>query len=375
MTATIRQCAILAGGLATRLGAISAETPKPVLDIGGRPFLYWLMRELQRFGVDEFVILTGHLAGSVEHAVRAAAFALPRPATLRFSVEPAPAGTGGALHYARGMLDPRFLLCNGDSLLDANLAELLRDAAADGAARVGRMLIRRLDDASRYGMVAAENGRVTSFAERPPPGTPGTINAGISVLDRAVLDRVAPQCSLERDVLPNLAAEGRLGATTTDGWFIDIGIPADLQRARHELPARLSRPALFLGGRRQHLARDRDALAAIRRATAAGWHVFAVTDRTDLPEHVRAAADTARRNGGTIDDACDADTLNDLIGRWQLDPAHCVMVNATASDLDAAKAIGIERRHLAGGDLDAFIAPLLARASMATAFAGARSGD
>ena len=213
MTATIRQCAILAGGLATPIfGAISAETPKPVLDIGDRPFLYWLMRELQRFGVDEFVILTGHLAASVEQSVSAAAFALPRPPTLRFSVEPAPAGTGGAVHHARDMLDPRFLLCNGDSLLDANLAELLRDAAADGGARLGRMLIRRLDDASRYGVVAVADGRVTSFAERPPPGTPGTINAGIYVLDRAVLDHVAPQCSLPQErsqALFAAAAEAR----------------------------------------------------------------------------------------------------------------------------------------------------------------------
>ena len=49
--ATIRQCVLLAGGMATRLGEIVREVPKPILDVGGRPFLYWLMREMQRFGV------------------------------------------------------------------------------------------------------------------------------------------------------------------------------------------------------------------------------------------------------------------------------------------------------------------------------------
>ena len=66
--ATIRQCAILAGGLASRLGDIAAETPKPVLEVGGRPFVFWLMREMLRFGVEDFVFLTGHLPQAVEHA-------------------------------------------------------------------------------------------------------------------------------------------------------------------------------------------------------------------------------------------------------------------------------------------------------------------
>jgi D-glycero-D-manno-heptose 1,7-bisphosphate phosphatase len=97
--ATVRQCAILAGGLGTRLGAITAATPKPALDVGGRPFLSWLMREMLRFGVDDFLLLTGHLSSVVEDAVRAAAGRLPRRVNLRFSAEPAPAARrdGGRL--------------------------------------------------------------------------------------------------------------------------------------------------------------------------------------------------------------------------------------------------------------------------------------
>ncbi|MBN8898245.1 MAG: NTP transferase domain-containing protein, partial [Rhodospirillales bacterium] len=80
MPATIRQCAILAGGLGTRLGDLTATTPKPLLPCGDRPFLAWLMREFQRFGVEEFVLLTGHLSDAVEQAVEALARSLPRPA-------------------------------------------------------------------------------------------------------------------------------------------------------------------------------------------------------------------------------------------------------------------------------------------------------
>ncbi|WP_048861371.1 nucleotidyltransferase family protein, partial [Acidisphaera rubrifaciens] len=59
---TIRQAVILAGGRGSRLGALTDATAKPVLDVGGQPFLFWPMRELQRFGVERFVVLTGHAA-------------------------------------------------------------------------------------------------------------------------------------------------------------------------------------------------------------------------------------------------------------------------------------------------------------------------
>ncbi|MBC7638073.1 MAG: NTP transferase domain-containing protein, partial [Acetobacteraceae bacterium] len=95
--ATVRQCAILAGGLATRLGAISAGTPKPALPIGGRPFLAWQMQEISRFGVDEILFLCGHLSDRLREIVETIAADLPRKLAIRFSEEPFRAGTGGAL--------------------------------------------------------------------------------------------------------------------------------------------------------------------------------------------------------------------------------------------------------------------------------------
>lgn len=75
---TIRQCAVLVGGLGTRLGALTADTPKPLLRCGDRPFLAWLLRELVRFGVAEFVLLTGFRAVDVEASVQSLSALLPR---------------------------------------------------------------------------------------------------------------------------------------------------------------------------------------------------------------------------------------------------------------------------------------------------------
>ena len=68
MPATVTQCVVLAGGLATRLGPLAAATPKPLLPCGDRPFLAWLLREFVRFGVTEFLLLTGHLSDTVAAA-------------------------------------------------------------------------------------------------------------------------------------------------------------------------------------------------------------------------------------------------------------------------------------------------------------------
>lgn len=402
----IRQCVILAGGLATRLGALSADTPKPVLPVGGRPFLAWLIRELSRFGIDDVVLLTGHLGDRLEVAVKDFADDLPRSVRIRFSREPAPAGTGGALLEAAPLLQERFLLCNGDSMLACNLADLL--AAADesaviGPAVIGRMVVRHLADASRSGVVALDGDRITAFAERPAAAGDGFINAGIYIFDRRILADLTPTCSLERDVLPKLAARGALRAVVGDGYFIDIGVPADYARAQQALPEALHRPALFLDrdgvlnvdrgwvGTRERFEWMPGAIEAVRLATSKGWHVFIVTNQSGVARGfydeaaVRDLHDWMRGQilaaGGTIDDVryCPfhpeaplpdyrrvsdwrkpaPGMIEDLIRVWQLDRRRCILVGDQPTDLTAAAAAGIVGHQFTGGNLADFVAPLL----------------
>lgn len=405
---TIRQAVILAGGRGSRLGALTDATAKPVLDVGGRPFLYWPMRELQRFGVERFVVLTGHAAPAAEAALRAAAAALPRPAPLDFVREDTPRGTGGALREAADLLDARFLLLNGDTLFDCNLARLLRAAAAQPEAVFMHMLLRDAPAGARYGVVTTDGARVTAFAERPAGGADGgLINAGIYVVDRRVVAGIPPGASLERDVLPHLAASGRLYGTRAEGWFVDIGTPPDLVRARAELPARLRRRALILDrdgvlnldhgyvGTRDRWDWVEGAREATAAATAAGWHVFVATNQSGIARGMydEAAfatlqdwvADRLRAAGGTIDDwrycpfhpdaavtryRADSDRrkpapgmLLDLMRAWELSPADCVMIGDQPTDMAAAAAAGIAGHRFPGGRLDDFLAPIIAPAT------------
>jgi D-glycero-D-manno-heptose 1,7-bisphosphate phosphatase len=246
-SAIIRQAVILAGGRGGRLGALTDAAPKPLLEVGGRPFVAWLISELCRFGVEEVLLLTGYLGDAIEAAVPQMSAFLPRKMALRCLREAAPAGTGGAVRLAAAHLDARFLLMNGDSWLDFDLARLLADSACGPETEIARMVLRPVPDTGRFGVVECEGDRVTAFRARPEAPGPGLINAGIYVFSRAVLDYIPPAASLERDVLPVLAGRGTLGGTVADGYFIDIGVPEDLVRARAEIPARLQRHALHDG--------------------------------------------------------------------------------------------------------------------------------
>ena len=387
----------------SRLGSLTATTPKPLLPCGDRPFLWWLLREFVRYGVSDFLLLTGHLSEEVERAAATMQDALPRGVRISLSEEPIRAGTGGAVFHARERLQERFLLCNGDSLFDCNLANLLADGLADGPEVAGRIVLRRLADASRFGVVDLQGERITAFRERPPAGTGGLINGGIYLFDRSLIGHLRPACSLEAEVLPGLAAAGALRGSVGDGYFRDIGVPEDFALAQTEIPALLRRRALILYrdgvlnvdhgyvGSADRFDWVDGALAAIRRATAAGWHVFIVTNQSGVARGLYDEAavgslldwigDQARGAGGTIDDVrfCpfhpDATVaayrqahawrkplpgmLLDLMRVWQLAPNRCVMIGDQDSDMRAAEAAGVAGYLFRGGNLLSFLEPII----------------
>lgn len=404
--ATVRQAVVLVGGRGTRLGPLTADTPKPLLEVGGRPFLGWLLRELCRYGVEDVLLLAGHLADRIEAAIPGIVAALPRRLAVTVLSEPAdvPAGTGGALVRARHLLDDRVLVCNGDTLFDTNLAHLLADAAGDGPDVAGRMLLRRMAERGRYGAVRIAGDRVVAIDAIDASGAgPVTINTGIAVLRTAALDGAPATASLEADILAPLAHAGKLRATVADGWFCDIGVPDDLRRARAELAQRLLRPALILDrdgtinldhghvGTRDRFEWVTGARDAIRAAGDRGWHVFVATNQSGVGRgHYDEAAvrslhgwmdDRVRAAGGTVDDwrfcpfheqatvgryrrASDwrkpgPGMLRDLAGAWSLDPASCVMVGDQPSDIRAATAAGMTGHLFTTGNLHAFVIRLL----------------
>jgi D-glycero-D-manno-heptose 1,7-bisphosphate phosphatase len=402
-SATLTQAVILTADLATWPGVIEHEVAQPVLKIGGRPFIAWQMRELQRYGVEEFLVVSGPLSQAVHDGLAHAADALPKRAVLRFATAPAQAGSAGALRLAEALLAERFLLVNGTCLFDANLAGLLHDFAADGAETVGRLLLTNLADTSGHAVAYTKDGKVLRLDTAPAADEPGLVYSGVAAMDRRILAHCPPAGSLRLNVLPNLVAGGELRATEATGFFVDIARPADLETASHELEAVLQRPALLLDrdgvlnvdhgyvGTRDRWDWVDGALDAVKFATDRGWHVFVITNQSGVArgyygeEQVAAlmgwAADEARRHGGTIDDwrSCPyhpeatvpayrrasewrkprPGMIVSLIASWGLTPAHCLLIGDQSIDLEAARNAGIRGELFPGGNLAAFLQPLL----------------
>lgn len=230
----VGQAVFLVGGLGTRLGALTRSTPKPLMDVGGRPFLLWLAEEVARQGVRELLFLSGYLAPQIEAM---AAGLAEQGLRTQVSVEPEPLGTGGALAHARDRLAEAFFLLNGDSLFRIALAELACGPEASGV--LARLALRPEADVGRYGAVDLKAGHVTGFREKAASaGGPGLINGGVYWMRRAVLEQ-APQgaFSLERDLFPQLAKQERLEGRVFEAPFIDIGLPSSLQEAQAYVPA------------------------------------------------------------------------------------------------------------------------------------------
>ncbi len=303
----IRQAVILVGGKGTRLGAITRAVPKPMLPIAGdRPFLDYLLEMIERHGYRDIVLLAGHLGEALESVYDG------RPigkATVRVLREPVPLGTAGALTVAREVLDPRFLLMNGDAFFDINLRALEQASQRSGA--TATLALRAVANAARYGRVIEEDGKVEAFLEKDlsRPG-PGVINGGIYVLKREILDLVRDlPCSLEQDVFPALVERGAIAGREFNGYFLDIGLPETLEQGHLELPGVRVRPAAFI---------DRDALVDHTAGDPSG--ADAVRWRAGAVEAIRALNDGGRYvfvlGGGD----CELDT--EIEGRLALEGAH-----------------------------------------------------
>ena len=397
----IRQAVILCGGLGSRLGGLTKETPKPLLPVDGAPFLQLLIREISRFGVTRFLLLAAFRSEQIEAFAADLPGLLGRDIKVDVAIEPDRAGTAGALYHARDRLDDRFFLFNGDSLLHADLLDLEAKLASSGA--VGALALRPVDALGRYGVVRLEGEQVTAFGASGDPKAPGLINGGVYAFSRALVDCLPPTGSLEADVLPHLADEGALRGLVCDGFFLDIGVPEDFARAQTEVPAYFRRPALFLdrdGVLNEELGYvgtvDRfqwieGAREAVKLANDRGWYVFIVTNQSGLGRGLYSLSDfqdlhahidaDLRRVGAHIDDLrfcphhpeggvgvfqrdCgwrkpEPGMLLDLMRVWPVDREASVLIGDKSSDLEAAERAGVGSRRFSGGRLDAVVSQIL----------------
>ncbi len=233
----ITEAVLFAAGRGTRLGAITANYPKALLDVGGRPIIVHVLDGLLRAGIAEVAVITGHSAGLLEAEVGTGGQSGLR---ISFVRQETLDGTARALGLCREFFgDDRFFWSWGDILVEPpNYARVLRSARFADAV----IAVNEVDDPWAGGAVYVDDAmRVVRIVEKPPAGTSTTHwnNAGFGVLGPAIwpeIERLQPSARGEYELPRAIAAMVDSGielrAVPVEGPWFDVGTQEDLESAR-----------------------------------------------------------------------------------------------------------------------------------------------
>jgi mannose-1-phosphate guanylyltransferase len=227
---------ILVGGEGTRLRPLTYTRPKPMLPVAGVSILERKLEHLASHGITEAILSLGYKPDAFIEAFPTGEVA---GVTLHYAVEPSPLDTAGAIRFAAtavgwlGLTEP-LVVVNGDVLTELDLsAQMVRHLETGAEATLA---LTQVEDPSAFGVVPTDtDGRVIAFVEKPPRDEAPTdwINGGTYIINASVLDRIVDgrKVSIEREVFPMIAAEGRLYAIQSPTYWLDAGTPSLLVQA------------------------------------------------------------------------------------------------------------------------------------------------
>ncbi len=262
---------VIAGGFGTRLRPLSCTRPKHLFPIAGKPLMDWTLQSLSEASVNEVVFALNYMSEAFAKRYGESAFGMK----IHYSLEEKPLGTGGCVKNAERIIgqDEPFLLLNGDILSKIDYADLLaRHTKNKAAATIALHWVR---DPSRYGVVEiAHAAQIKRFVEKPSRGKAPSnlINAGVYALSPEVFDYVAAgrRVSIEREVFPTLARDGKLYGYRFDALWIDVGEPADyLKSNRLLLESELTEGKIAASAKVKNKVEVRNPIAIGEKATVA----------------------------------------------------------------------------------------------------------
>ncbi|RCK78308.1 MAG: D-glycero-D-manno-heptose 1-phosphate guanosyltransferase [Candidatus Ozemobacter sibiricus] len=220
------QAVIMAGGLGRRLGALTRDTPKPLLPVGGRPILETIVRQLRRHGIVKIFLSVNYHADQIK-----AHFQNLRDldAEIAFLEEKEFLGTAGSLSLLPEKPATSLIVMNGDILCPVNISNLLDYHAAAGRALT--LCTREFTFQIPYGVIVRQGAELIDIEEKPEQKI--LINAGIYVLEPRLLELIPPATRLDMPDLIRQVARGHGGVACypLSEFWLDIGQPADYQEA------------------------------------------------------------------------------------------------------------------------------------------------
>ena len=218
---------ILAGGYGKRLRPLTDTTPKPLVEVAGRPIVDWQVRWLRQYGVTSFVMLVGYLREKVMEYFDSRKGEMG--IDVAYSIEESPLGTGGALKNAQKLLgnDDEFFMVNGDNITNIEVDRMKLDG---NIAKLALVPLR-----STYGIPRLDGERIVKFDEKPilPEYW---MNAGVYLMSKEIFRYLPDNGNLEATTFIELSGEGRLSGTKFAGaYFKGVDSIKDMEEATADI--------------------------------------------------------------------------------------------------------------------------------------------
>ena len=227
----LKEAIILAGGLGTRLQGVLADVPKPMAMVAEKPFLSYLLDYCHDAKIEKVVLAVGYKYEVIQRFYGNHY----KDMLLEYAIEQEPLGTGGAIWNAfQYIATDTALLLNGDSVFFVDVQKFYLNHIQNKADI--SLALKPMKDFDRYGTVGLSQNKICSFREKQPTKQ-GTINAGVYLINKNIIHKYPQKdkFSFEKDILEKYIQQIDLIGFVDEGYFIDIGIPEDFERAQKEL--------------------------------------------------------------------------------------------------------------------------------------------
>ena len=221
---------VLAGGLGTRLRSVINDLPKPMAPVNGKPFLHYIFQYLKSERITDVILSVGYKNEVIKDFFGEEYLGIK----VRYSIEEEPLGTGGGIKQAFDLIEGAAYVLNGDTFFGLPLWALQEYYFETGSDIT--LAIKPLENFDRYGTVQMDECfRITKFDEKKFVNK-GFINGGIYFFDKKLFEKVEVEqkFSFEKDILERYTGELKFTGKVFDGYFIDIGIPEDYNKAQHD---------------------------------------------------------------------------------------------------------------------------------------------
>ncbi len=223
----MKEVVVLAGGRGQRLRPYTDVEPKPMLRVGRRPILEFVLTNIKRNGFKDVVIAAGYKSERIKDYFGDGS---KLDLNIDYVIEEEPKNTAGALIDLKDMLKDDFLVVMGDHLTDMNLRALMEFHKKEEA--IVTIALKKVKEAIEYGVVDVEGSVVKGFKEKPIMAH--YINTAIYAMNKEVFNFIEPYTDIAKDVLPRISKErpNKLKAYISEDYWQDVGRVKDYEKMR-----------------------------------------------------------------------------------------------------------------------------------------------